>query len=175
MGVGVAVETGVGVGGTGVGVGVGVAVGKTVGVGVGGTGVGVGAAWMITNLGPGQRFVSVESDPIRFSAVSASALNKEARVSFIQGDWRLILDHKPFQLLFVDGGGLKGSLPEEIVESVAVGGLLLMDDLTPPELWSDPAAAEADPARTAWLEHPRLLATELRVRQDHSVMLAAKV
>ena len=69
----------------------------------------------------------------------------------------------PFDLLFADGGTAKQH--EELVELLAPGGTLVMDDLTPGR------AVDGDPVRELWLRHPRVACTELQLSPRESAIV----
>src|SRR5438094_5155475 len=73
-----------------------------------GTGCGVAAAWIVGNLAPKSRFVTVEVDAARVGAVR-ELLRPVSNAHVIHGDWPAILAHGPFDLLFVDAGAAKSS------------------------------------------------------------------
>ncbi|MDQ5826970.1 MAG: hypothetical protein M3441_22590 [Chloroflexota bacterium] len=80
--------------------------------------------------------VSVELDPTR--AEGARDLLGPARgVRVLQGDWRELLAYGPFDLPFADGGGAKEREPQTLVEALTPGGMVVLDDLTPRELWPE--------------------------------------
>jgi predicted O-methyltransferase YrrM len=70
-----------------------------------GTGTGVGTAWPREGLAPGARLVTVDNDPERVAAATR-VVGDDARVRLLQGDWRLLGEHAPFDLFFCDGGGI---------------------------------------------------------------------
>src|SRR4051794_3989921 len=97
-----------------------------------GTGCGVGAAWLAGGLRPGVPLYTVESD-LEHVKTAASVLEGERQIHLLNGDWRSVLPHGPFALLFPDCPGTK-ELTDEIAGCIAVGGGGVIDDLTPP--WS---------------------------------------
>lgn len=52
-------------------------------------------------------------------------------------DWRAALAEGPFDLVFVDAAPAKREAPREVVEALRPGGIAVLDDLTPAELWPD--------------------------------------
>jgi predicted O-methyltransferase YrrM len=93
----------------------------------------------------------------------------DRRVTVLQGDWRLVLEHGPFDLLFPDVGPVKRDEPEALLAAMAPGGLILLDDLTPGR------PAQGDPIREFWLSDPRVAASELQVSPSVSVVVAARL
>lgn len=148
--------------------GAGAAIGET------GTGCGVGAAWLVAGRRPGVRVVSVERDPVR-ARRAARLFAGVPDVEILHGDWTLINDRGGFDLLVVDGGGngKRGAAvdPEKLLRP---GGCLVIDDFTPMTEWPPRHGGAPDGARLGWLEHPALLATELRLAPDLSTIVAAR-
>jgi predicted O-methyltransferase YrrM len=132
-------------------------------IGETGTACGVGAAWIASGTSPGASLVTVELDE-RFAAAAAGVLGETAHV--IAGDWTGIRPHAPFDLLFCDHGVDKGN-PEPMLELVAPGGLLVLDDLTP-------ARAEGDPLRAAWAARDDATTAEVLLTQTESALLISR-
>jgi predicted O-methyltransferase YrrM len=127
-----------------------------------GTGAGVGSAWLLSGLPPDVAFLTVELDDAR-AAAAADLLAEDANARVLHGDWRkLLAAEAPFDLLFADGGRAKEH--EELVGLLAVGGTLVIDDLTP-------GRTEHDPVRRLWLGRPRVAAVELQVSAREAVIL----
>jgi len=146
-----------------------------------GTGTGVGASWIVSSLGPGASFVTVEADDDRATAcVELFASFPNVRV--LHGDWHGVLPPEaPFDLLFFDGGGWKRSPPPQMraeselaLELVAPGGLVAMDNLTPEHLWPADGPTWPDALRELWLGDDRLVSTEVLTTPDSSAILASK-
>jgi predicted O-methyltransferase YrrM len=138
-----------------------------------GTGYGVGAAWIASDMQPGARLVTVDLDAGR--AASARALFESyAQVEVITGDWRDILRHAPFRLLFADAADAKEREPEALIDVLAPGGTILLDDLTPEHLWPEAWRGKPDPVREFWLHTPRLQATELLTTPSSCVIVGVR-
>jgi predicted O-methyltransferase YrrM len=143
-------------------------------IGETGTGCGVGLAWMITGRRPGVRIVSVERDPLRADAVRALFADLPD-VLILTGDWSLIQEHGQFDLLVLDGGGNGKGTPAADPESlVAPGGSVVIDDFTPMDAWPPHHEGKPDTARLAWLEHPALLAAEVRLAADLATVIGTR-
>lgn len=139
-----------------------------------GTGCGVGTAWLVSGRRPGSRVVTVEADPAR-SAVAADLLRDEPDIEFLVGDWRSALSHGPFGLIFPDCKGTK-ELNSEIAESIAVGGVAVLDDLTPPWLPqpAERAGIERDEVRESWLDHPGFTGVEIYTTQNTAALIVTR-
>jgi predicted O-methyltransferase YrrM len=90
-----------------------------------GTGYGVGAAWIAGSLNPKVRFVTVELDEERAS-VAQTLLSNYSNVQVLHADWRVVLEHAPFELIFADGGNAKETASEMLINALAVGGTLIL-------------------------------------------------
>lgn len=132
-----------------------------------GTGCGVGSAWIASGLAPGGSLATVERDDELVRRVRRLFADVPA-VRVRAGDWRELLDEPPFDLLFADGGDAEEHA-DEVLEAVAPGGLVVLDDLTP-----DRTAAD-DPLRARWLAHPGLAAAEVAVSAEEAVVVAARL
>jgi len=143
-------------------------------IGETGTGCGVGLAWLCAGRRPGVRVVSVERDAERAARV-AELFADVPDVAVLQGDWTLINEHGPFGLLVVDGGGngKRGAAadPQRLLHP---GGSLVIDDFTPLTEWPPMHEGRLDEARLSWLEHPALMAAEVRLAPDLSTIVGTR-
>lgn len=137
-----------------------------------GTGSGVGTAWLHSGLGTDARLVTVERDE-ELARRAAGVFADDARVSVLTGDWRLLERHAPFDVFFCDGGG-KRDAAERVVELLAPGGLLILDDFTPSTHWPPRFEGEVDELRLFYLTHPALYATEVLTTPAGSAVVAAR-
>jgi predicted O-methyltransferase YrrM len=145
-------------------------------VGETGTGCGVGLAWMVGAADAATTFVSVELDAARATG-SAELFARHPNVVVLNGDWRELRSHGPFDLLVLDGGG-KGKEPQDdppldpVDGWLAPGGSIVLDDFTPA---GEPGAPLHDPARRYWLEHPALRTTEIRLSSTLATLVGTRV
>lgn len=139
-----------------------------------GTGCGVGAAWLASALAPGVSLVTIELDAAR-AAAAGDLVAGMPNVRVLHGDWRELLPHGPFALLFADGGKAKQHEPDALVAALQLGGLLVLDDLTPEDQWPAEWRGKPDPVREFWLNDPRLAATELLVSPTMAVIVASRL
>lgn len=137
-----------------------------------GTGSGVGTAWLHSGLGAGARLVTVERDD-ELARRAAGVFADDDRVSVLTGDWRLLERYAPFDVFFCDGGGKRND-PESVVELLAPGGLLILDDFTPSPHWPPRFGGEVDELRLFYLTHPALDATEVLTTPATSAVVAAR-
>jgi predicted O-methyltransferase YrrM len=137
-----------------------------------GTGAGVGAAWLHSGLGADARLVTVERDE-DLAGRAAGLFADDDRVQVLTGDWQLLKAHAPFDVFFCDGGG-KRDAPETVIELLAPGGVLILDDFTPSPHWPPRFGAGVDELRMLYLTHPALRATEVRTTATSSAVLAVR-
>lgn len=148
-------------------------------IGEQGTGSGVGTAWLVSGMGSESRLVSAELDPV-YAAAAARLFARFPNVEIRAGDWHEVLHGEgPFDLLFMDAIPGSGDLDPErwdrVTELVKVGGLIVMDDLTPVDLWPAEWDSFVDPKREFALANPRVAGTELRIAPSMSVLIAARL
>lgn len=139
-----------------------------------GTGYGVGSSWILDALHPTSTFFSIDND-LQKVKFSAELLSSHPNAYFLHGDWKQLLQHGPFQLLFADGGKAKEHGGGELVSSLAIGGCIILDDLTPKEYWPDEWKGKRDPVREYWLNHPRIKAVEILVTPKNAVIIGTKI
>ncbi|WP_333778143.1 O-methyltransferase [Streptomyces sp. IBSBF 3136] len=145
-------------------------------IGETGTGLGVGLAWLASGAAPGVRLYSVERDPGRARS-AAAVFAGHPQVTVVSGDWRLIEEHGPFDLLVLDGGGqgkAPGDPPADVGRLLAPGGTVVVDDFTPATAWPPLHEGEVDRARLHWLGHPALRSAELRLAADLSTVVGTR-
>ena len=63
---------------------------------------------------------------------------------------------------------------ERALELVAVGGMVVLDDLTPEHLWPPDRPDWPDALREYWLGHDGLVSTEILTTPETSAILAVK-
>jgi predicted O-methyltransferase YrrM len=133
-----------------------------------GTGVGYGAAWLAAGMPADASLVTVEPDAA-LAAAAARLFESDSRVEVVHGDAREELPARaPFDLLFLDGGDWKQAPDDGVLNLLAPGGLVVLDDLTP----NRPGR---DLVREFWLRHPRMAAAEVMTTPATAAILAAKL
>jgi predicted O-methyltransferase YrrM len=144
-------------------------------IGETGTGCGVGLAWLASGARPGVRLVSVEQDGRR-AGLARSVFADVPAVTVLHGDWRELQASGPFELLAMDGGGQGKHAGDPALGPrawLAPGGTLVLDDFTPVAGWPPMRDGRPDTARLHWLQHPDLLATQIRTQPDACSIVAA--
>jgi predicted O-methyltransferase YrrM len=141
-------------------------------IGESGTGFGVGTAWLAAGLGPAGRLVTVEVDPDR-SAAARRVLAADPRIEVLSGDWSQLAGYGPFDLLFCDGGGKRDD-PQAVIDLLAVGGILVLDDFTPSPVWPPLYQGAPDVLRMRYLCAPELVATHVQVSPEEACIIATR-
>jgi predicted O-methyltransferase YrrM len=133
-----------------------------------GTAFGEGAAAMAETA---SSVVTVELDPER-AQLARDRLAGLPNVELLDGDWRERLPPlAPFDLVFLDGGGVKHEPDEHLPAAVSLladNGLLVLDDFTP-------GRAHGDPAREAIAAHPELVSVEILTTPQTAAIVASRV
>ena len=76
----------------------------------------------------------------------------------------------------VDGPAPETDVLAPLLAAVRIGGLIVLDDLTPESAWPPEWHGHPDPTRSLWLNDSRLAATELIIDPaagPHSVVIVA--
>jgi predicted O-methyltransferase YrrM len=145
-------------------------------IGETGTGTGAGLAWMASSAGPDVSLVSVELDAERAEAAKR-VFAHTPNVTVVHGDAGELFERGPFDLLVHDGGwgsGKTGGSKIEPGEVLKDGGVMTVDDYTPFAAWPPMFQGRDDESRVFWLDHPEMLATEIRVTPQMAVIVARR-
>lgn len=127
-----------------------------------GTGVGVGTSWLLHGLGARDdvRVVTIELDEA--TAALARAAAWPPFVDLRTGDVLALLDEVgKCDLIFADAQGGKWFGLDRTIAALRPGGILLVDDMTPPAWMDDAHEAHTARVRAHLLGDPALVATEL--------------
>lgn len=143
-----------------------------------GTGAGIGTAWIASAMSPDSTLVSAEIDP-RLAWAAAGLFRDLANVEIRTGDYAEVLaDEPPFDLLFADAGAAQQLDPnrwDRTTEQVAVGGLIVFDDLKPIELWPPEWEHLVDRKREFAFRNPRVIGAEVRTTPSEVALVVARV
>ncbi len=139
-----------------------------------GTGCGVGTAWIASALQPGVSCVTIDTNP-RLVETARELFTDIPAVQVMYGDWHELHAHAPFQLLFADGGNAKSTDPDAVIGLLAIGGMLVLDDLTPEEYWPEEWRGKPDLLRDYWLHQSTMRAVEVRLAERSAAIIAARV
>lgn len=138
-----------------------------------GTGYGVGASWILSTLHKDVPFITIDNDFKKIQEITPFI--SSTNIKFLHGDWTDLLKYGPFQFLFADGGKSKEQGAPLLFNSLDVGGMIMIDDLTPVEFWPDEWKDKHDNVREYWLNHPCMSSIELRVTPRNAVIIGTKL
>jgi predicted O-methyltransferase YrrM len=139
-----------------------------------GTGTGVGTAWLRSGVRRADvRILTAELDT-GLATKAGDIFTDDPQVEVLAADWSTLLDQGPFSLLFLDSGQPGEVGVDRIVDLVEPGGIVVLDDFTPSELWPPIAYGRVDTLREAWLTDERFTTVEVMVATDASVLIATK-
>jgi predicted O-methyltransferase YrrM len=127
-----------------------------------GTGVGVGTAWIVSGL-DGRDDVEVVSVEIDAQTVRLAQTGVWPKfVSLRVGNILHLLDELGrFDFVFADSQGGKWQGLVRTIDALRPGGILLVDDMTPPTWLDDMHRQHTAQVRATLLTHPDLVAAEL--------------
>jgi len=147
-------------------------------IGEQGTGAGVGTAWLASGLCGGAHLISAEIDPVRAREV-AKLFVDYPDVEIRVGDWHDVMSlNEPYDLLFMDAmprGDLVPSKWDTVIEFVKIGGQIIMDDLTPVELWPPDWDEIIDAKRELAFANPSVVGTEVRTTPTTSALIVTRI
>jgi predicted O-methyltransferase YrrM len=147
-------------------------------IGEQGTGAGVGTAWLASGLRGDARLISVEIDPSLATAV-AGLFADYPNVEIRAGDWHDTMNpNEPYDLLFMDAMSRAELVPSKwdiFVDLVSIGGQIVMDDLTPVELWPPDWEDTIDAKREFAFANPRVIGVEVRTTPTTSALIVTRI
>jgi predicted O-methyltransferase YrrM len=138
-----------------------------------GTGCGVGTAWLRSGVRDDARIVTAELDP-KLAEAAAEIFRDDDQVEVLAADWSTLLDRGPYSLLFLDSEEPTQVSVDAIADLVEDGGIVVLDDFTPCELWPPITQGRVDTLREHWLTDDRFTAVEVMVAPDASTIIATK-
>lgn len=139
-----------------------------------GTGCGVGTAWLRSGVrGDEVKIVTAELDA-RLADAAAEIFVDDPQVEVLAADWSTLLDKGPFSLLFLDSGEPTEVGVDAVADLVEDGGIVVLDDFTPCEMWPPISGGRVDTLRERWLTDDRFTTVEVMVASDASTLIATK-
>jgi predicted O-methyltransferase YrrM len=138
-----------------------------------GTGCGVGTAWLRSGVRGDARILTAELDA-ELADAAAEIFVDDPQVEVLSADWSTLLDKGPFSLLFLDSGEPTEVGVDAIADLVEPGGIVVLDDFTPCEVWPPIAHGRVDTLREQWLTDERFTAVEVMVAPDASALIATR-
>jgi predicted O-methyltransferase YrrM len=138
-----------------------------------GTGCGVGTAWLRSGVRGDARIITAELNA-KLADAAAEIFEDDPQVEVLSADWSTLLDKGPFSLLFLDSGEPTEVGVDSVADLVESGGIVVLDDFTPCEIWPPITYGRVDTLREQWLTDERFTAVEVMVAPDASAIVATK-
>ncbi|WP_067441248.1 O-methyltransferase [Nocardioides jensenii] len=138
-----------------------------------GTGCGVGTAWLRSGVQTDARIISAELDA-KLAGAAAEIFVDDPSVEVLAADWSTLRDQGPFSLLFLDSGTPSEVGVDSIAELVESGGIVVLDDFVPCEMWPPITGGRVDTLREQWLTDERFTAVEVMIAPDASAIIATR-
>lgn len=138
-----------------------------------GTGCGVGTAWLRSGVRTDARILSAELDA-KLAGKAAEIFEEDPSVEVLAADWATLHDRGPFSLLFMDAGIPEEVTVDAIADLVEPGGIVVLDDFVPCELWPPITGGRVDTLREGWLSDERFTAVEVMIAPDASAVIATR-
>lgn len=102
-----------------------------------GTGIGLSLSWMIDGMDSQSKLISIDNDP-KLIEIAKNYFGKDKRVEIICAngtEWIKSYKGEKFDLVFADAWPGKYSEVDEILDSIKVGGLYIIDDMLTQPNW----------------------------------------
>jgi predicted O-methyltransferase YrrM len=140
-----------------------------------GTGAGVGTCWLLDGMDANATLTSIDRDA-HVSSVARRQLGQDKRVTFLIGNAEDFLMQPPtdtYDLIFADSFPGKYVLLGAALDTLAVGGVYVIDDLLPQPTWPEHHQASVDTLIAKLEARPDLRV--VRLDWASGVMICTKV
>jgi len=138
-----------------------------------GTGTGVGTAWLRSGVRGDAKIITAELNP-KLAGAAAEIFVDDPQVEVLTADWSTLTDKGPFSLLYLDSGDPSAVRVDAVVDLVDKGGIVVLDDFTPCEMWPPIFQGRVDTLREEWLTDDRFTTVEVMVARDASTLIATR-
>jgi len=138
-----------------------------------GTGCGVGTAWLRSGVRNGARILTAELDA-KLATAAQEIFVDDPQVEVLAADWSTLRDKGPYSLLFLDASSPQDAGVDSVADLVEPGGIVVLDDFVPCELWPPITGGRVDTLREDWLTDERFTTVEVMVAQDASALIATR-
>ena len=138
-----------------------------------GTGTGVGTAWLRSGVRDEARILTAELDP-ELAGAAAQIFEDDPQVEVRAADWDTLRDQGPFSLLYLDSGDPGSVRVDAVADLVESGGIVVLDDFTPCEIWPPVFQGRVDTLREEWLTDERFTTVEVMVAADAATLIATR-
>lgn len=144
-----------------------------------GTGAGVSTAWLISGMLPNSSLLSCDINP-ELASAAQSFFQEFQFVEIRAGDWEKVLSaEEPFDLLFFDANIREILMDSDnwsrVTSLVRIGGKIIMDDLTPVELWPSEWKDNIDYKREFCLCNPQIAGVEVRTTKNTASLISTRI
>lgn len=138
-----------------------------------GTGTGVGTAWLRSGARDDTRILTAELDG-RLADAAAEIFAEDPAVEVRSADWATLTGEGPFSLLYLDSGTPEAVRVDAVADLLEEGGIVVLDDFTPCEIWPPVSYGRVDTLREEWLTDHRFTTVEVLVASDSSALIATR-
>ena len=138
-----------------------------------GTGCGVGTAWLRSGARNGARIITAELNP-RLATAAAAIFEDDDSVEVLAADWSTLHQRGPYSLIFLDSGDPDSVGVDSLVDLLEPGGIVVLDDFTPCEMWPPVSYGRVDTLREQWLTDERFTAVEVMIAPDAAALIATR-
>ena len=138
-----------------------------------GTGTGVGTAWLRSGVRGDAHILTAELDP-ELAGAAAQIFEDDPQVEVRAADWATLTDAGPFSLLYLDSGDPGAVRVDVVADLVDQGGIVVLDDFTPCEIWPPVFHGRVDTLREEWLTDDRFTTVEVMVAADAATLIATR-
>ena len=108
-------------------------------------------------------------------AVAAQEIfQDDPQVEVLAADWSTLRNKGPYSLLFLDPSVPEDASVDAVADLVEPGGIVVLDDFAPCEMWPPITAGRVDILRETWLTDERFTAVEVMVAPDASALIATR-
>ena len=139
-----------------------------------GTGCGVGTARLRSGARPGTKILTAERDE-KLAGAATEIFTDDPQVEVLTADWSTLRDKGPFSLLFLDPSAPEDAHVDAVADLVEPGGIVVLDDFEPCQMWPPISFGRVDTLREAWLTDERFVAVEVMVAPDAAAVIATRL
>ena len=136
---------------------------------------GTGAASARPGCAPAYAPAPRSSPPSSTQSLAAAAQEifvDDPQVEVLAADWSTLRNKGPYSLLFLDPSVPEDASVDAVADLVEPGGIVVMDDFAPCEMWPPISYGRVDILREMWLTDERFTAVEVMVAPDASALIA---
>jgi hypothetical protein len=119
------------------------------------------------------KILTAELDP-KLAGAAARIFEDDPQVEVRAADWSTLTDAGPFSLLYLDSGDPRSVSVDAVADLVEEGGIVVLDDFTPCEMWPPVFQGRVDTLREEWLTDDRFTTVDVMVAPDASTLIATK-